>query len=241
MSGSSQIEKLDLDANALKFHTPCAISITGSSQSGKTYLMSKLLENRADLFNTNFEQIFYCQPESLFLGTNPIFVKLRVFFPQIQLITGLPDIAKLNLHIDRSSKLLLVDDMMQSILGSPQMLDLLTIQIHACNITLCFTMHNNFPQSKFGKTISRNVQYKFIFHNRLELTELRILSCQLGKKSSYLEECFQFLFETFPLEHHPYLMIDGHAQSPPSMKALFIRTHILPINGIIKPIIFCDK
>ena len=238
---STQIEKLDLDENALKFHTPCAISITGSSQSGKSYLMAQLVEHRSELFNTNFEQIFYCQPESLFLGTNPIFEKLKSLYPHIQLIQGLPDIAKLNLHIDRTSKLILVDDMMQSILASPQMLDLLTIQIHACNITLCFTMHNNFPQSKFGKTISRNVQYKFIFHNRLELTELRILSCQLGKKSSFLEECFAFLFNTFPAEHHPYLMIDGHAQTPPSIKTLFIRTHILPINGIIKPIIFCDK
>ena len=238
---STQIEKLDLDENALKFHTPCAISITGSSQSGKSYLMTQLVEHRSELFNTNFEQIFYCQPESLFLGTNPIFEKLKSLYPHIQLIQGLPDIAKLNLHIDRTSKLILVDDMMQSILASPQMLDLLTIQIHACNITLCFTMHNNFPQSKFGKTISRNVQYKFIFHNRLELTELRILSCQLGKKSSFLEECFAFLFNTFPAEHHPYLMIDGHAQSPPSIKTLFIRTHILPTNGIIKPIIFCDK
>ena len=178
---SSQIEKLDLDETALKFHTPCAISITGSSQSGKSYLMAQLVEHRSDLFNTNFEQIFYCQPESLFLGTNPIFEKLKSLCPRIQLIQGLPDIAKLNLHIDRTSKLILIDDMMQSILASPEMLDLLTIQIHACNITLCFTMHNNFPQSKFGKTISRNVQYKFIFHNRLELTELRILSCQLGK------------------------------------------------------------
>ena len=238
---SSQIEKLDLDETALKFHTPCAISITGSSQSGKSYLMAQLVEHRSDLFNTNFEQIFYCQPESLFLGTNPIFEKLKSLCPRIQLIQGLPDIAKLNLHIDRTSKLILIDDMMQSILASPEMLDLLTIQIHACNITLCFTMHNNFPQSKFGKTISRNVQYKFIFHNRLELTELRILSCQLGKKSSFLEECFHFLFNTFPAEHHPYLMIDGHAQSPPSIKTLFIRTHVLPINGIIKPIIFCDK
>ena len=238
---SSQIEKLDLDETALKFHTPCAISITGSSQSGKSYLMAQLVEHRSDLFNTNFEQIFYCQPESLFLGTNPIFEKLKSLCPRIQLIQGLPDIAKLNLHIDRTSKLILIDDMMQSILASPEMLDLLTIQIHACNITLCFTMHNNFPQSKFGKTISRNVQYKFIFHNRLELTELRILSCQLGKKSSFLEECFQFLFHTFPAEHHPYLMIDGHAQTPPSIKNLFIRTHILPLNGIIKPIIFCDK
>ena len=238
---STQIEKLDLDENALKFHTPCAISITGSSQSGKSYLMTQLVEHRSELFTTNFEQIFYCQPESLFLGTNPIFEKLKSLYPHIQLIQGLPDIAKLNLHIDRTAKLILVDDMMQSILASPQMLDLLTIQIHACNITLCFTMHNNFPQSKFGKTISRNVQYKFIFHNRLELTELRILSCQLGKKSSFLEECFAFLFNTFPAEHHPYLMIDGHAQTPPSIKTLFIRTHILPINGIIKPIIFCDK
>ena len=238
---SLQIEKLDLDDHALKFCTPCAISITGSSQSGKSYLMAQLVEHRTDLFNTHFEQIFYCQPESLFLGTNPIFEKLKSLYPHIQLIQGLPDIAKLNLHIDRTSKLILVDDMMQSILASPQMLDLLTIQIHACNITLCFTMHNNFPQSKFGKTISRNVQYKFIFHNRLELTELRILSCQLGKKSSFLEECFQFLFNSFPAEHHPYLMIDGHAQSPPSIKTLFIRTHILPLNGIIKPIIFCDK
>ena len=136
---STQIEKLDLDENALKFHTPCAISITGSSQSGKSYLMAQLVEHRSELFNTNFEQIFYCQPESLFLGTNPIFEKLKSLYPHIQLIQGLPDIAKLNLHIDRTSKLILVDDMMQSILASPQMLDLLTIQIQ--NIQACNTVH----------------------------------------------------------------------------------------------------
>ena len=76
---SLQIEKLDLDDHALKFCTLCAISITGSSQSGKSYLMAQLVEHRTDLFNTHFEQIFYCQPESLFLGTNPIFEKLNLF------------------------------------------------------------------------------------------------------------------------------------------------------------------
>ena len=50
---SLQIEKLDLDDHALKFCTPCAISITGSSQSGKSYLMAQLVEHRTDLFNTH--------------------------------------------------------------------------------------------------------------------------------------------------------------------------------------------
>jgi len=238
---NSKIETLDLDGNALKFRTPCAISIVGSSQSGKSYMMLQLAEFRADLFDVEFDQIFYCQPESLFMGTNPVFEKLKSVAPHAQLVHGLPDISKLNLNLDKSSKLVFIDDMMQSLLSSPEMLDLFTVQIHACNITLCTSLHNNFPNSKFAKTIARNVQYKIIFHNRLELTELRILSCQLGKKSSFLQECFNFLFQTFPANQHPYLLIDGHAHSPTLLKPLFVRTNIIPVDGVIRPIVFCEK
>lgn len=124
---------------------------------------------------------------------------------------------------------------MNDLLNSAQMVDLLSIQIHHSNITVIFSLHNFFASSRHGKTIARNVNYKVFFYNRLDLRELKMISCQIGNNPNFLQECFTFLMKKFPHEN-AYLLIDGHFKS--KMKAMYIRSHIFPVNGEIKPIIF---
>lgn len=232
------VQKIELTDDALQFLTPCSICISGGSQSGKSTLISKLVEYREQLFDQRFSKVFYCQPASLCVRNNPIFEHIIHSCPNAELVCGLPDVSKLNLDFDSTAKLVIVDDLMTDFLNSPQMIELLSVQTHHSNITVIFTLHNYFASSKFGRTFARNLQYKIFFYNRLDQRESRIVSSQMGFQPSFLYDCFYFLMQKFP-DQNPYLLIDGNYKS--KMKSMFIRSHIFPVNNEIKPIIFCPE
>ena len=154
------------------------------------------------------------------------------------MINGLPNISKLNLDLNTLPALLIIDDLMVEFLDSPQMVNLLSVQVHHFNLSTIFTLQNFFATSKFGKTIMRNVNYKVYFYNRLDLRELRNISCQIVPQCpSFMEANFNFLFKKFPNDPSHYVFVDGHFRS--KHPDLFVRSHIFPDNeGKIKPIIF---
>jgi hypothetical protein len=151
---------------------------------------------------------------------------------------GLPDISKLNLDLNTLPCLLIIDDLMREFLDSGKMVDLMSVQVHHFNISTIFTLQNYFVVSKFGKTIMRNVNYKVIFYNRLDLREIQNISYQIVPKCpSFLEDSFQFLMKKFPDSPSQYILVDGHFRA--KMPSLFVRSHIFPDDsGEIKPIIF---
>ena len=156
-----------------------------------------------------------------------------------KLIHGLPDITKLNLNFDNAPKLLIIDDLMTEFLASFEMVKLLTVEVHHCNITTIFTLHNLFAPSKFGRTITRNINYKVLFSNRLDIKEIRNVSLQISNQPNFLKESFDFLTKEYPSEP-AYLVIDGHIKS--KLKKLFVRSQIFPsVDGEIRPIIFFPK
>lgn len=229
------VQNVTLTDEAMKFQTPCAICISGGSQSGKSTFIVKLIQNREQLFNQKFVKLYYCQPSSLCLRNNPIFEQICQSFPNAELHCDLPDVAKLNLDLDSTPKCVIIDDLMGAFLDSPKMIELVSVQIHHCNITVIFTLHNYFASSRFGRTFTRNLQYKVFFYNRLDLRELKMISSQIGHQANFLQECFNFLLQKFPTES-PYILIDGHVKSP--MKSMFVRTHIFPNKDEMRPIIF---
>lgn len=229
------VQEVHLSDDDYKFQTPCAICISGGSQSGKSTLIVKLVQYRTLMFNQKFVKLYYCQPASLCVRNNPIFEQILKEFPLAELICGLPDVSKLQLDLDSTPKLVVIDDLMGPFLDSAKMIELISVQIHHSNITVIFTLHNYFASSRFGRTVSRNLQYKIFFYNRLDLRELKIISSQIGRSPNFLQECFEFLMKKFT-NQVPYILIDGHVKSP--MKSMFVRSHIFPVNNEIKPIIF---
>jgi len=230
------IQTVPITDDDLKFQTPCAVCISGPSQSGKSSFIVKLVECREVMFNQKFERLYYCQPPNLCIGYNPVFEQICKTFPSAELVSGLPDVTKLQLDIDSTSKLLILDDLMVSLLNSEEMVHLFTVQIHHSNITCLFTLHNIYSQSRFSKTISRNIAYSVLFYNRLDLRELKTISSQISNNSNFLLDCFKFLMEKFA-GNNAYIVIDGSYQS--KMKSMFIRSHVFPSSdGSIKPIIF---
>ena len=222
-----------------KFQTPCSICVSGPSQSGKSHWIVKLLKNRRELFPIEFHELYYCVPENLSLNPNPIFEEIKKYFPTARLNFGLPDVAKLNLNFDNTPKLLIIDDLMTEFLASYDMVKLLSVEVHHCNITTIFTLHNLFAPSKFGRTITRNINYKVVFSNRLDIKEIRNVSLQISNQPNFLKTCFDFLNTEFPYEPS-YVVIDGHIKS--KLKSLFVRSQIFPdSDGEIRPIFFSPK
>ena len=236
---SKRHQLLDLEKTDLNFQTPSSICVSGPSQSGKSQWILKLIKNRKSLFSIDFVDLIYCIPQNLSLNPNPIFEEIKKQFPSAQLHFGLPDITKLNLNFDNTPKLLIIDDLMTEFLASYDMVKLLSVEVHHCNITTIFTLHNLFAPSKFGRTITRNINYKVLFSNRLDIKEIRNVSLQISNQPNFLKESFDFLTKEYPSEP-AYLVIDGHIKS--KLKKLFVRSQIFPsVDGEIRPIIFFPK
>jgi hypothetical protein len=232
------VQKIYLDVNAFRFQTPFAMSVTGPSQVGKSEFIYSLIKFREVLFTSKFYRIIYCQPESLFSHSNPIFQKIKSEFPTAELVFGVPKLNELQLEQNTLPCLLILDDLMTSVLNSEHMKQLFCVQVHHCNISCIFTSQNYFSPSRFGKTISRNVHYKVLFFNRIELVELRHISIQITPKCpNFLYSSFKFLQKTYPFEYSHYIIIDGHSRS--KMSDMHVRTHIFPEkDGEIRPIVF---
>ncbi|MBM3938636.1 MAG: hypothetical protein FJ333_08310 [Sphingomonadales bacterium] len=238
-SPKAVVQSINITDDDLKFKTPSSICISGPSMSGKSEFIVKLLVNKDKMFDVNFEQVLYCAPESLILRHNPIFEKIKVSFPGAQIVSGLPDISKLNLNIDTRPKLIIIDDLMNEFLNSEAMVHLMAVQGHHFNITTIFTLQNFFAPSRYGKTSPRNANYKVVFFNRTDVTEIRNISMQIcPQQPRFLIESFEFLKREF--SEPPYILIDGHTHSP--LKELFVRSQIFPTEGgKFRPIFFFPK
>jgi len=234
------VQRVNVTEKDLALKTPMAMSVSGSSMSGKSEFLLKLVLFRGQMFDVEFQRIIYCQPESLVLRHNPIFEKIKAAVPNAELVVGLPNVELLHLNLDTTPKLVLIDDQMMSFLNSEAMMRLLSVDTHHFNITTIFTLQNYFAASKFGKSLPRNCTYRCIFFNRLDLTEIRMISTQICHHPRFLLESFEFLTKEFP-NQVPYLLIDGHIHSP--LKDLFVRSHIFPQedSNEIKPIFFFPK
>jgi len=123
--------------------------------------MCSLVENRDELFTSKFDRIILCQHEQISFRQNETFERLKKSFDALEVVSGLPSIKTLKLDINASSStLLLIDDLQNQFLDSSEMLHLLSVQTHHFNISVCYSMQNFFAPSKFGKTLSRNVNIK---------------------------------------------------------------------------------
>jgi hypothetical protein len=233
-----QVQKVTLSNDSLRFITPCSISVTGPSQSGKTEFIINLIENRTQLFTSEFSRIIFCQPETLAHIESKAFERIRKSFPRVELLNGLPNISKLNLDLNHLPCLIVIDDQMTALLDSSNILELLTIKVHHFNLSVIISLHNFFAPSRYGKSITRNLNYLVFFKNPSDLRELRNISCQITPTHpTFMQTNFNFLSERFPNDPSHYIIVNSHHQS--KMNNMHIYTHIFPNkSNEMQPIFF---
>ncbi len=103
---------------------------------GKTEFAYNLILHRSTVYNVKFDRILYCLPEDN-LHLHADFIKrLRTTCENIEIVEGLPCLDKLHMKIDKSHKLIVIDDLVTKALASTTILQVKFQCIITCfNIT----------------------------------------------------------------------------------------------------------
>jgi hypothetical protein len=127
---------------------------------------------------------------------------------------------------------------MNDVINSKKMVEIATIHAHNFNLSVVFVLQNFYASGKFSTTLQRNSQYKVLFYNSADLSELRHLSSQMSNNPKFLSLCFEYLMNHFPDSKSFYLLIDAHYRS--NIKKFWCRSHLFPEvpKGETIPIVF---
>ena len=198
-----------------KIQTPCTISVIGSTSSGKTTFISKLLW-RNDLFLTKINKILYCY--SCF---QTLFDEMNISHDNIEFHHDLPSENEIKEFADGRHNLIVLDDLMAKVTSSKTMLDLFCQYSHHLNLTVIFVSQNIFHVGKCSRSLTLNSHYFILFRNRRDINQIGILGRQLfpGKQKNFLNAYKDATKNSFG-----YLFVDIH---PKSNEIISLRTDIL--------------
>lgn len=195
-------------------------AIFGSTQSGKTSFIFKVLKNLNELFETNPpKQVIYCYG---------IYQKL---YDQMQnelgnIITflhGLPSREQIeDLGRDRIHKLIILDDLMSEIASSKTIQDLYTQFSHHLGLSVVLISQNLFQQGKASRTIAINTSYLILMKSMRTASQISYLGRQLYPgKPGLLEQIYTDCMSV----PYGYLIIDCNPHSDDKYR---LRSHIFP-------------
>ena len=194
------IEKI----NNFHFYKPVRAIFSGSSQSGKTYLIGKILENQMQLFGSEFEQIIYFYPE--YLDECPVQWHTSIKTP-ISYQPGFP--RKSDILETPEGSLLIIDDNMKKVVESELMRQFFNVISGKRNLSIIVVTQNYFTQGKFSRDIRNSSNIVCLFRNCADAT-LNIRVARAFK----LEKAYQAAEnETFSNAVYPYIFIDQSQRS----------------------------
>ena len=179
------------------FKHPFTCTIAGPTQSGKTWLLKRVLVYNADLFDIPPKNITYC-----YSAWQTSFDSFNEISPDVKFHKGIPDIDE----IDTSEpNLIILDDLMKECEEDPSIQKLFTIDSHHKNISVFFITQNIFSKGKFTRTLNLNSHYLILFNNPRDRLQIGTLARQMfpNKVKFFMEA-----FEDAASKPHGYLMID---------------------------------
>ena len=188
------------------------IIIAGPSQSGKTELVYKLINNSNDLFENPFSKVYYFYDvwQKGFNNMNN----------EMEIIQGLPDESFLRELDPTLHKLLVLDDQQLNALNSSIIAEIFTKYSHHKNLSVILILQNLFHQGKYSRDISLNTHYFILFKNPRDINQIQVLGRQLGMTNHLVKA-----YTKATKDSYSYLMID---LSPHSNSEYITRTHIFP-------------
>lgn len=206
----------------IRFQTPTIITVVGSTSSGKTSFIYKLLQNKDSLFDRKIDNILYC-----YSCDQPIYEDFLKSFEGLKLHKDLPDEEKIREFSRDQHNVIILDDLMTKVTSSQTMLDLFCQFSHHLNITVIFVSQNLFQSGKCSRTLALNSHYYVLFRNRRDINQIGCLGRQLfpGKQKKFLQ-----IYQDATKEPYGFLLVDIH---PQSLEKLSLRSDIFNDKYII--------
>lgn len=208
---------VEMKINSFIFCSPCTISISGATSSGKTSFVKKLIEYKDIVFQNPPEKIIYCY------GTwQPLFNDME----SVDFRQGLSiDANSLNECDDCPHTLMVLDDLMQQVVENNEVQQLFTRGSHHKNITVIYINQNMFYQGKCSRSINLNSMYLILFKNPRDIRQISTLGSQLGMKQKLTEA-----YKDMSTNSFGYLLID---LSPHNESGFFLKSQVLPDEDMI--------
>ena len=208
-----------LSVEILKFKHPFTCLVAGTTSSGKTSWVRKLLKNWPHLISNLSEpnlNVLWCHVADQSLHNSPIGENVNVTYN-----TGLPrDIENMRPDI------IVIDDLMNDI--NDDVKNLFTKDSHHNNISVIYIVQNVFNQNKRMRDISLNTHYIVIMRGLRLTRQVGTLGEQIfPNKSKQIIDIYKRATE----KKYSYLLFDLHPQSDEKFS---LRTRIfkeeLPVN-----------
>ena len=196
--------------DSFSFNHPFTCMIAGPSQSGKTTIIKKIIDQCDNgLIGPPPNVIVYCFSrwqnayEDIKMSRTAHFNISSYAKATISFIEGLPDID----NFDPSKRtLLILDDLMAQCGKDPRILDIFTTDSHHRNISVIFVTQNIFSQEKNCRTISLNSQYIILTNNPRDRLQLTILAKQMFPGSTqFFNEAYA---DAVSSKKYGYLLMD---------------------------------
>ena len=194
------------------FKHPFTAIVSGPTKAGKTVWVKNLILNANRMIFLPPEEIYFCYTE-----WQPLYHELAN--EGVQLIQGLPDMAKLKADT-RKAKLLILDDLMQDMKKDKNLVQLFTRGSHHWNLSVLHIVQNLFFE---GLRTSRvNTQYVVLMKNPSDQLQASTLAKQLfpGKTHYFMES-----YKDACQEPYGYLFIDLSQDTPESLR---LQTDVFP-------------
>ena len=203
------LKEIDVGRNLLLKH-PFTMLVAGSTGSGKTVLIRKLLSDFRHI--TDFEapvRVLWCFGVHQRLYEEPL--------PGVHLhyVKGFPE------SVD-GCDVIVLDDLQSSAGDDKRLGDLFTRASHHKQITVIYVVQNLFHQSKEMRNVSLNCHYLLLLSSRRDRSQVARLASQLfpGQGGYFLDAYKKALDRDYG-----YLLVD---LTPSTLEENRLRTNILP-------------
>lgn len=202
----------------VQFTQPFNMVISGSSNTGKSEWVFRLIENAAIMISPPVDLIIYC-----FKEYQPRFKDIK----GVNFHSGFDESLISKEKLQGRSVLLILDDLMTTI-DSDILLNIFTVLSHHRKINPIFICHNlYFSGLKCMRTISLNTAYNVIMKNPRDKSSIECLGRQMFPgQSKFFMESYNFATR----KSYSYLVIDS---KPTQDDDLRLRTNVFPGEQMI--------
>jgi hypothetical protein len=197
-----------------QFKCPTTVCISGTTNSGKTYFVKQLLENKNEMFNPPADKVMYCYGvwQSLFEDMEK---QLDIMFHK-----GLPNEETVDTFVNGNHNIIILDDLMDDVVESKGVQNMFTRGSHHKNLTVLYLNQNMYCQGKSARSINLNTHYMVLMRNPRDTSQISVLAKQTGLGKNLIQS-----YKECTSKPYGYLVVD---LSPHSNDSIKLKTDILP-------------
>lgn len=178
--------------------------VSGSSATGKSSFVHRLLVNANGLMERPFEKIIYLQGVQTKSGK----ALQKIFKNDMLIFNGIPtEQVLLPLCQTKKKTALVIEDLDQDACSSPLIAKFFTAYAHHFDVSVILSTQNLFCPGKERLTLVRNATHLVLFPNFLDLSVVRMIAQRVHPEDP---KKFVALFEKVTREPYGYLSVWGN-------------------------------